>query len=322
MALNTELLITLQQLKGIGNKTILKVADNITADNINELSNIWSTFKEKRLLKITKDDLHTANRCAKRIIEASLSEGIGIISYYESVFPNVLKRCIGEDGKLNPPIVLYYRGNLKALELPGIAVIGTREPTPMGIKAGLYFAEEFAKNGFNIVSGLATGCDTAGHEGALAAGGITTAFLANGLAWENIYPEENQNLARRIVDKGGLLLSEYPLGQHCGKYSLVERDRLQANLSYATLVVQTGLTGGTMHAVRTTIEANKPLFAVKFNRIEEQILPQTQVNAIMINKGDAKPCSTKEMPQIIETLKELVSTTCYNSDPQTLFSAR
>lgn len=81
-----------------------------------------------------------------------------------------------EDGKLNPPIILYYRGDIKALNKPGIAVIGTREPTPMGTKAGNFFAGELAKNGFNIVSGLAVGCDTTGHEGALSVGGTTTAF--------------------------------------------------------------------------------------------------------------------------------------------------
>ena len=219
MALNTELLITLQQVKGIGNKTILKLAKQVSAKDIEELCDMWPTLADKRLQKVSKEDLYAANRNAYKIIEASENAGIGIISYFEDAFPEILRGCTDEDGKSNPPLVLYYRGNLKALDAPGIAVIGTREPTATGVNAGHYFSEELARHGFNIVSGLAIGCDTAGHEGALAAGGLTTAFLANGLSWENIYPQENQNLARRIVEKGGLLLSEYPIGHQGGRYN-------------------------------------------------------------------------------------------------------
>lgn len=306
MALNTELLITLQQVKGIGNKTILKLAKQVSAKDMQELCDLWPTLKDRRLQMVAVEDLYVANRNACRIIEASEAEGIGIISYFEDVFPEILRDCIDEYGKSNPPLVLYYRGNLNALNAPGIAVIGTREPTATGAKAGQYFSMELARNGFNIVSGLAVGCDTTGHEGALAAGGLTTAFLANGLVWENIYPKENQDLAKRIVENGGLLLSEYPIGHQGGRYNFVERDRLQAGLSYATLVVQTDVTGGTMHAVRATIQAGKPLYAVQFNRQEDLQAQKTQGNVKMLNDGSAKPFCTKNMHAVIGSLKGLV----------------
>lgn len=118
----------------------------------------------------------------------------------------ILKLCVDETGKPNAPLVLYYRGNLDVLDKPGIAVIGTREPSPNGEKAGLHFAAEFAKRGYNIVSGIAIGCDTTDHKGA------TTAFLANGLDWDSIYPKENLKLAKEMVyNGGGLLLSEYAI---------------------------------------------------------------------------------------------------------------
>jgi DNA processing protein len=249
MALNSELLITLQQLKGFGNKTILELSKALTAKTIDDLCEEWQSLRGKKYAKVTELDLRGANQIACRIIEASEFEGIGIISYFEDIFPEILKTCVDENGKLNPPIVLYYRGDIKALNKPGIAVIGTREPTFMGTKAGIFFASELAKKGFNIVSGLAVGCDTTGHEGALSVGGTTTAFLANSLAWNDIYPQANVELAHRIVENGGLLVSEYPLGYKGGKYAFISRDRLQAGLSYATLVVQTGEKGGTMHAV-------------------------------------------------------------------------
>ena len=253
-------------LKGIGNKTILKIVQQAKNDinNLDELLCFWATLKGKIFEKVTEDYLVEAHQSAIRIISNSADHGIGIFSYFDDCYPDILKQCTDENGKLDPPILLYYRGNLDALKMPGVAVIGTREPTENGIKAGLYFSEQFATNGYNIVSGLAIGCDTIGHKGALQVGGITTAFLANGLDWDSIYPKENLELAKQIVASNGLLLSEYPVGQSCGTYGLVARDRLQAGLSLATIVIQTGISGGTMHAVNATIASKKPLFAVEY----------------------------------------------------------
>lgn len=269
MALNTELLITLQQLKGFGNKTILELSKCLTSKTIDDLCVEWTFLKGKRFVKVSESELRNANLCACRIINESNLNGIGIISFHEELFPKNLKTCVDENGKQNPPMVLYYRGNINALKKPGIAVIGTREPTPMGIEAGSFFARELAKNGFNIVSGLAIGCDTTSHEGALSVGGTTTAFLGNSLLWNDIYPQENVELARRIVDNGGLLLSEYPIGYMGSRFCMVARDRLQSGLSYATIVVQTDEFGGSLHAVNATLLAKKPLYVVKYNREEE-----------------------------------------------------
>lgn len=306
MALNTELLITLQQLKGFGNKTILELAKVLTARTIDDLCEEWSSLSGKKYTKITEYDLRNANRYAYRIIEASELQGIGIISYYDEIFPEILKTCVDEDGKPNPPLVLYYRGDINALKKPGVAVIGTREPTPMGEKAGVFFAGKLAKRGYNVVSGLAIGCDTTGHEGALAVEGTTTAFLANSLAWDDIYPQENVDLAHRIVENGGLLLSEYPLGYKGGKYAFIARDRLQAGLSYATLVVQTGERGGTLHAVNATLAANKPLYAIKYNHDTELLHQKVQGNIKLLKEGKAMPFNTQTLSENIDFLDKYV----------------
>lgn len=308
MALNTVLLITLQQLKGFGNKTVLELSKVLTAQTIDDLCEEWHSLKGKKYTKITEDDLYNANQYAYRIIEASEAQGIGIISYYDEIFPEILKTCVDEDGKLNPPLVLYYRGDINALEKPGVAVIGTREPTPMGTKAGIFFASELAKKGYNIVSGLAVGCDTTGHEGALAVNGTTTAFLANSLAWNDIYPPENVDLAHRIVENGGLLLSEYPIGYKGGKFAFIARDRLQAGLSYATLVVQTGKRGGTLHAVNATLAANKPLYAIKYNHDTELRHHKVQGNIKLLNEGKAMPFNTQNMSENFDFLDKYVET--------------
>jgi DNA processing protein len=307
MALSTEILITLQQLKGVGKHTILSIARSISATSMDELWENWETLKAPRLKKITRDDLMYANQKALQIINTSEELGIGIISYFDDAFPQLLKDCVNEKGKVDPSLVLYYRGDLKVLSMPGVAVIGTREPTSTGVNAGKYFSGKLAERGFNIVSGLAVGCDTSGHEGALDAGGVTTAFLATSLAWDDIYPQENLELAKKIVENGGLLLSEYAIGQHAGRYNFVERDRLQAGLSYATVVVQTGIHGGTMHAVNATLQAHKPLYVVKFKRDEDLDNPKTQGNSKLLKGGKAMPLCSSNVDKTIHRIKEVAA---------------
>ena len=151
MALNTELIVTLQQLKGIGNKSILDIAKfaDYEINSLADLCKLWRSLKGKKYEKISLEEISEANSVAKRIIDANIRNGVGIISYFEPAFPEMLKHCINEEGKEEPVVLLYYRGSLEALNKPGIAIIGTREPTPNGVKAGEFFAGEFAKENFN-----------------------------------------------------------------------------------------------------------------------------------------------------------------------------
>lgn len=210
------------------------------------------------------EEIEEAEEKAVNTMERSACLGIHTVSCYDVDFPKMLCTTVGEDGKPSVPVLLYYMGDLSITERPALAVIGTRAPDSYGVKAGHYYAEAFARIGVNIVSGLAIGCDTQGHRGALDGGGVTTAILAHGL--DSVYPHENAGLAQEIVEKGGLLLSEYPIGTRVNRYNLVARDRLQAGLADATLVIQTGIKGGTMHAVRATKAAQKPLFVVEYTR--------------------------------------------------------
>lgn len=304
MPIPSEIILTLKMLKGIGNKTILKIAQQAkgSINNIDELICFWTTLKGKTFEKVTDDDLIEAYHNATRVISNSVKHGVGVFTYFDDCYPDILKQCTDESGKLDPPILLYYKGNIGALKLPGIAVIGTREPTENGVKAGLYFSEQFAAKGYNIVSGLAVGCDTTGHKGALQAGGITTAFLANGLDWDSIYPKENLELAQQIIDNNGLLLSEYPIGQSCGAYGLVARDRLQAGLSLATIVIQTGVSGGTMHAVNATLASNKPLFAVRYNSSTDKGHEKVQGNDFLIKEKGAYPLQSTALDSVIDII--------------------
>ena len=278
MTLTKEYIFTLTCLKeigikGVGPKKVLSIGNtikerNIPIESLEDLASLMKTMKEKAINSVRMEDLQKAYNYAMNIVEASKAEGIGFKGYYDDDFPESLQKTVDEEGKENPPLLLWYRGDFSITKLPGIAVIGTREPTEEGIIGGKYLAGEFAKRGFNIVSGLAIGCDTCGHEGALNVNGKTTAILANGLDNKSIYPPENRDLAEDIVKNGGVLLSEYPINTSVNRYSLVARDRLQSGLAQATLVIQTGKAGGTMHAAKATLAANKPLYVMLFKKEE------------------------------------------------------
>ena len=295
MALNKEQVLTLTCLKevgvkGVGPQKIFAIGAAIDERELEiksyeDLVKLMSGMKEKAINKVTLANLNDAYTVAQKIVEASIQSNIGYVGYYDSEFPDVLRKTVNEEGKLDPPLILWYRGDFSVTQLPGFAVIGTREATPEGIAGGTYLAGEFAKRGFNIVSGLAIGCDTCGHKGALKVSGKTTAILANGLDHKSIYPPENQDLAEEIVENGGLLISEYRIGTPVNRYNLVARDRLQSGLSLATLVVQTGEHGGTMHAATATLKAGKPLYTMLFKNDATNQHEKCLGNALLVKQG-------------------------------------
>lgn len=295
MALSKEMILTLTCLKevgvkGVGPKKIFSIGaiimdKGLNVEHVEELLPIMKGMKEKVVREVALDELKEACVYAHRIIDASETKGIGLVGFYDEEFPTELRNTVDENGKLDPPLLLWYRGDLSITKIPGLAVIGTREPTAEGSNGGKYLAGQFAKCGYNIVSGLAIGCDTCGHEGALSVGGKTTAILANGLDHDSIYPKENQELAEKIVENGGLLLSEYPISTIVNRYNLVARDRLQSGLSKATLVVMTGVKGGTMHAATATLKANKPLYVMRFKNEETNKHEKCLGNAYLVEQG-------------------------------------
>ncbi len=239
---------------------------------------------------------------ARRIIEKTEKLGISTISFFDKLYPDNLKTIIDEKGNNCSPLLLYTKGNNEHLKSKGIAIIGTREPTLAGIKASEYFATKFAEKGYNIISGLALGCDTLAHKGALKVKGITTAFVAQGLD-KIIYPKENINLAEEILENNGLIVSEYPIGTSLFKSQLVERDRLQSGLADATLAIQTGIIGGTMHAVKATINNKKPLFMVKY-KDKELLESKVMGNEKLIDENLAKPLTSSNISEAFRIIDD------------------
>lgn len=287
MQLSSEIILAIKSLNGFGNKSVLKVILHFQGQEftVSSLYSVVKDIKSSSVADITETDLDNLIIKQKKRIEFNSAQGIGVLSYIDEAFPDNLRNCIDEKGVLSPPLLLYYRGDLSILRRKSVAIIGTREPTEGGRKAGEWFGEKLSQLGYNIVSGLAIGCDSAGHIGALAGKGATTAFLANGLDWSSIYPKGNQSLAKQIVDNGGLLLSEYAPGEKVSPYNLVARDRLQAGLADATLVVQTGVKGGTMHAVNATLKAHKPLFVVDYKKDSDRLNEKSLGNIELLKAG-------------------------------------
>ncbi len=277
MYISNEHILTLDELDGFGAATINSVASFISSSSfkimsLGDLLDILEDMLSRKLIKGSakkkfpnKTALQEANARALRVLDNSDMAGIKMISRYAPTFPRNLLKTIDETGKEAVPLYLFYKGDLSVAQRHAVAIIGTREPSPEGFAAGEFIAAQFAQYGFNIVSGLALGCDTAGHTGALSVpGGLTTAVLAHGL--DTVYPSENKKLADAILENGGLLMSEYPIGMGVNRYNLVARDRLQVGLGDATIVIQTGIHGGTMHAVNATLQAKKPLFVVDYSK--------------------------------------------------------
>lgn len=284
MKSNTEYIIKTLSLPKIGRKTAFKIFNQLSHSISNDTD--WVDFILEqagsfRLPEYTKSDFENAIKKYENIIFKSEKSNIKQVSYYDSAFPKLLKNVP------DSPIILNYVGDLSILDsMPTLAIIGTREPSDFGYQSGVRISELFTNFGFNIISGLALGCDTAGHRGCLNAKGKTTAILAHGL--DKIYPKENKTLAEEIIDNGGILVSEYFVEQSPLANYFVERDRIQAWLSLGIFVVETDIKGGTMHTVKFAFEANRIVSTLNHPK-DKQNHPKVNGNQYLIKEKKAIP---------------------------------
>jgi DNA processing protein len=157
------------------------------------------------------------------------------------------------------PVGLYVRGNPRVLSSAQLAMVGSRNPTPSGRDTAHDFASHLARCGLTITSGLASGIDTASHEGALAAGGITVAVCGTSL--DILYPPSNAALAESIVVDGALI-SEFATGTPPVKHNFPRRNRLICGLSLGTLVVEAAVRSGSLITARLAAEQGREVFAI------------------------------------------------------------
>ena len=185
------------------------------------------------------------------------SEGVAIVTADHATYPAQLKQIY------DPPIVLYVRGDVSVVSQPGIAVVGTRHPTPYGAGMAERLACDLAARGLVIISGLARGVDSAGHRGALSAKGKTIGVLGTGV--DEIYPKENSRLADQIIAQGGALVSEFPMATFPAPQNFPIRNRIISGMSLGVLVVEAAEYSGTRITSRCALEQGREVFAVPGN---------------------------------------------------------
>ena len=179
--------------------------------------------------------------------------GVRVITLQDEDYPPLLKEIAV------PPAVLFVRGKLE-LNQPTIAVVGTRMMTTYGQRVATELSLELARQGMVVVSGLAIGIDGVAHRAALEGKGTTWAVLASGV--DQPYPATHRRLAEDILNSGGALISEFPLGTGALRHHFPIRNRIIAGLSRATLVIEAAEQSGSLITARSALEANRDVFAV------------------------------------------------------------
>ncbi|PYX77183.1 MAG: DNA-protecting protein DprA [Acidobacteria bacterium] len=194
---------------------------------------------------------------AREEMARATAAGVEIVTIDDSCYPQQLKQIY------DPPLVLYVRGQVEVISQPGIALVGTRHPTPYGSGMAERLACDLAAHGLVIISGMARGVDTAGHRGAIAAKGKTVAVFGTGI--DVIYPKENSRLSEQILALGGALISEFPIGTSAFPQNFPIRNRIISGMSVGVLVVEAAEYSGTRITARCALEQNRDVFAVPGN---------------------------------------------------------
>lgn len=254
--------------------------------------------KQNDLLKIpkinAKDVENILNRNTKNQvymhIEYMKKNNIDIITIEDKNYPQSLKLIY------DMPISLYIKGNKEILNNKSIAIVGCRDASEYGKKAGEYFSYNLSKKSINIISGLAKGIDSYAHYGNIVAieeekylsskkinkkvidkqiinnlnvkdntdfCGKTIAVVGNGL--DNIYPKENKGLEEKIIKSGGTIISEYPLGTKPEKMNFPARNRIISGMSEGVLVIEAKEKSGTLITVDYALEQGKDVYVIPGN---------------------------------------------------------
>ena len=179
--------------------------------------------------------------------------GVKVLTCNDPGYPSRLREIY------DYPPVLYVRGSLLAEDEWCLAVVGTRRATVYGKQVTEEIVTDLAQSKITIVSGLAKGIDTVAHQSALAAGGRSIAVFACGL--DTVYPSENANLARSIMEHGALI-SEYSLGTRPRAENFPRRNRILSGLSLGVLVTEADETSGAMITAHMALEQNREVFAI------------------------------------------------------------
>lgn len=186
-----------------------------------------------------------------------IKEGVAAVTIKDTGYPRLLREIY------SPPGVIYYRGKLQdKMDEYALGVVGTRKYSAYGKQVVDDLIDKLVKSGIVMVSGLALGIDTLVHEMSVKQDKRTVAVLGAGVESKNIYPGANRKLADKIIDKGGLIMSEYAPGTRPEREHFPQRNRIIAGLTRASLVVEAPERSGALITARFAVEFNREVLAV------------------------------------------------------------
>ena len=205
-----------------------------------------------RSLRKTTWSVKKAAEEAEKAGEALADGQINCLFFQQSGYPPQLAEI------WDPPYLLYCRGELPDWSRPSVAVVGTRLATGAGADSAFELGLDFGRRNIRVVSGLALGIDSAAHAGNTAAGEGSVAVLGSGV--DRIYPASNRQLARRMLDAGGMIVSEYPPGADVRRFNFPQRNRIISGLSRAVVVVEAPGKSGALITADFALEQGRDLF--------------------------------------------------------------
>ena len=238
--------------------------------------------------------------------EAELAQakkfGITILTPADADYPKVLRDAPGA------PLALYVKGSVAALSHSMLALVGTRRATSYGRAVAEHLAYDLCKAGWGVVSGLALGIDAAAHRGALDAGGVTVGIIGSGL--DQFYPEENRDLAREIVKRGGAVVSEFPFGRAPDQETFPIRNHVVAALARGVIAVEAPARSGTLITTSIAADLGRTVMAIPArvdDRMSSGCLQLIREGAILVRNAD----------DVLEAMSELFPrTTMTKSEPE------
>lgn len=280
---NQKYLLALNRHQSLGSRRLLELKKNF-----GDWEKVWK-IDEGRLRKSVKSDIADAVLDARSRFspenEVSIENKVGfnIVELDDNNYPSNLTTIS------DPPALLYYKGSLECLKQVCVAVVGSRRATQYGYQVTDLILRPLGRYGITIVSGLALGIDTAAHKTAVENGGKTAAVLGCGL--DQVYPASNQALAQKILDTGGVLISEFAPGLPSYRSNFPIRNRIIAGLAGLTVVVEALSDSGALITAKAALEYNREVGAVPadINR------PQAQGPLNLIKMGATPICNADDV---------------------------
>ncbi len=234
---------------------LIDIDSSIAGDDIIPNLEEMNTFLEK--FKIDREMYSSKYDCFMQIEDYIEKNNLEYLTYFDVKYPRKLREIA------QAPRLLYYKGNLDVMDMISIAVVGSRKPSNYGIWATNKFLKDLVSSGFCVISGMAAGIDKFAHQGALENNGKTICVLGSSIT--KPYPKANSRLMYKVIDSGGLVMSEYSDLSSIVPANFAYRNRIVSGLSDGILIVEAGMKSGTLITADYGLEQGKNIFAIPGN---------------------------------------------------------